>query len=244
MKSEVRKIKVPCGKCDACMYTKSQEWRIRIKEELKSFIPSFWVTLTYNDENLKMLNKRDVQLFFKKLRNSYNFRYYLVGEYGKKTLRPHYHMMLFNFDFKCDSEGSKLMSIKNFLESVWNKGFVYVDNVAEHNINYVTLYFLKKNIMPKDCKKENYPFTLRSKGLGLKYLELDENYNYHKLGNHFFVDKEGFKKRLPRYYSDKIFTKDERVDNYKKMVEKYSDIDIDKIKNYLNLVKKRINETI
>ena len=55
------------------------------------------------------LDKRDCQLFMKRLRSYFpdkNLRYYLAGEYGEKTLRPHYHLILYGLsvdDFKvCD----------------------------------------------------------------------------------------------------------------------------------------------
>lgn len=58
------------------------------------------------------LDNRSVQLFFKRLRINLkrhygivpDLRYYCVGEYGKNTCRPHYHMIIWNFpsasDFK------------------------------------------------------------------------------------------------------------------------------------------------
>lgn len=48
------------------------------------------------------LSKRDVQLFFKRLRISAyrktqeNMRYFIVGEYGPSTKRPHYHALIFH----------------------------------------------------------------------------------------------------------------------------------------------------
>jgi hypothetical protein len=62
---------------------------------------SYFVTLTYNDESLpdnKSLDKRDAQLWLKRFRKLYpsgTIRYFLVGEYGEKTMRPHYHAVLF-----------------------------------------------------------------------------------------------------------------------------------------------------
>jgi len=51
------------------------------------------------------LIKRDVQLFVKRLRKDQDarglakIRYYLVGEYGDQTKRPHYHAAIFGEDF-------------------------------------------------------------------------------------------------------------------------------------------------
>ena len=62
---------------------------------------SCFITLTYNDENLPnppVVSKREAQLFIKRLRKLLYpklFRYYIVGEYGDKSNRPHYHALLF-----------------------------------------------------------------------------------------------------------------------------------------------------
>lgn len=57
------------------------------------------------------LRKRDIQLFLKRLRKQFpdvKLRYYCAGEYGDKTLRPHYHMILYGIgleDFKLCERG-------------------------------------------------------------------------------------------------------------------------------------------
>ncbi len=74
------------------------------------------MTLTYDDEHLPIndyvdsdgvihgkptLRKRDVQLFLKRLRKNYKYdnhiKYFCCGEYGGKTFRPHYHLIIFGF---------------------------------------------------------------------------------------------------------------------------------------------------
>lgn len=45
------------------------------------------------------LNKRDVQLFLKRLRNAgFHFQYFGCGEYGDLSARPHYHLLIFSDD--------------------------------------------------------------------------------------------------------------------------------------------------
>lgn len=59
------------------------------------------------------LDKRDAQLFIKRLRKHFEplkLRYYLAGEYGDRTLRPHMHMILYGIgleDFKICDRGEK-----------------------------------------------------------------------------------------------------------------------------------------
>lgn len=118
--------RIPCGKCPECTQKKINDWTIRIDKELeRSYFPYF-VTLTYNNENLPInpsyedidtktgeiltidasssLRKKDVQDFFKRLRKSHTkkfpdsppLKYMAVGEYGTKFGRPHYHIILLN----------------------------------------------------------------------------------------------------------------------------------------------------
>lgn len=62
-----------------------------------------FLTLTYDNENLPphgQLVKRDLQLFFKRLRHLVGpFRYVATGEYGELRRRPHFHAALFGVDF-------------------------------------------------------------------------------------------------------------------------------------------------
>ena len=49
------------------------------------------------------LVKRDLQLFFKRLRKITGpFRYVACGEYGELRRRPHFHVALFGVDFAFD----------------------------------------------------------------------------------------------------------------------------------------------
>lgn len=99
-------IKVPCGHCVLCRNNKANSIVQRCNMETVSYghIPWF-VTLTYNSNHLPhSVEKRDVQLFFKRLRKycesigiDSNFRYLLVSEYGKRNNRPHYHFILWGF---------------------------------------------------------------------------------------------------------------------------------------------------
>lgn len=43
---------VPCGKCEACLLTRQQMWRIRLNEEYKACDGAIFFTLTYRTESL------------------------------------------------------------------------------------------------------------------------------------------------------------------------------------------------
>ena len=102
---------VPCGQCPECKKAKVNSWLFRIGYELQRSENPLFITLTYRNDELTYTNseqptlvKRDLQLFFKRLRKKYEkiypnakkIKYYAVGEYGSRTKRPHYHIIMFN----------------------------------------------------------------------------------------------------------------------------------------------------
>ena len=96
---------LPCGQCIGCRLERSRQWATRLMKELRLHNHASFITLTYDDNNLPKtadgvptLCLRDMQLFLKSLRKHFQpvqLRYFQCGEYGEKTQRPHYHMILF-----------------------------------------------------------------------------------------------------------------------------------------------------
>ena len=63
-------VKIPCGQCIGCRLEKSRQWAIRCIHEASLYDRNCFITLTFDDEHLdphKSLNKRDFQLFMKRL---------------------------------------------------------------------------------------------------------------------------------------------------------------------------------
>ena len=107
-------IDLPCRKCTECLLSNKRDWTNRAVAESMLHSSMIFITLTYNDDSIRytdivnkdtgvvhsagMLEHNDVQLFIKRLRSSYKekkLRYMVAGEYGGKTKRPHYHMILY-----------------------------------------------------------------------------------------------------------------------------------------------------
>lgn len=136
----------PCGKCPACRINSKREWVVRMAHELKDWSHNAFVTLTYDDSALPAngsLDKQEIRKFLKRLRerldrlcNGRRFKYYLVGEYGEKRLRPHYHAILFGVD------PSDIEHIRH----CWPYGFVRADPVDPGAIKYVVGYVQKKQM--------------------------------------------------------------------------------------------------
>lgn len=70
-------IIVPCGKCDGCLLHKSNEWSMRITNEVESNLYTIFFTLTYNNDFLpKMIQVGHSHLGFSwKSDNCFNVRF-------------------------------------------------------------------------------------------------------------------------------------------------------------------------
>lgn len=216
---------VPCGKCAACKASCRESWSLRLLEEAKASSNSLFVTLTYSDDNLPFainptLVKGDVQRYIKRLRKKLDIRYYAVGEYGSKTLRPHYHLLIFG-------AGSTLEE-QRFIYSAWNDGMVHIGMITLASIGYVAKYHIGKSIHPYGSLPS---FALMSKGIGREYLKNMGDWHLNDL-SHGYYQLNQFKKRLPRYYKEKLYTRGQRatMGEIFKNLEKSYDIEIEDFK--------------
>ena len=76
-------------------------------------------------------------------------KFYWVGEYGEKNNRPHYHAIIFGYDFNNwiylrESNSGYPMYTSEELEKLWNKGFVTVQEVTQETAEYCAGYIQKK----------------------------------------------------------------------------------------------------
>lgn len=145
------------------------------------------------------LKKRDLVLFIKKIRKFYkNFeiRYYAVGEYGSRTKRPHYHIIMFNIS-KNDAE---------IILEKWHYGNVDIGEVNPSSIHYIAKYHVNRGNSPCGCEKS---FAIMSKGIGSEYIEKMKSFHKGKIYNSY-LPVYSFKHRMPRYYKEKLYTKVER----------------------------------
>lgn len=154
-------IKVPCGQCTGCRLAKAREWALRCVHEAQCHEENTFVTLTYRDEDIPenmSLVKEDHQKFMKRLRKRYSgckMSYYMCGEYGERDERPHYHFLLFGFDFRDKYEWSRsgeypiyrspsLDGEGSELPALWPHGFAWIGSVTFESCAYVARYVMKK----------------------------------------------------------------------------------------------------
>lgn len=148
-----KQVRLPCGGCIGCRIDKSRDWQVRMVHELHCHDVAQFVTLTYRDECLPLDNGLDHshwQKFIRSLRKrtKLKLRFFVAGEYGKRTSRPHYHAMIYGLPlddlvFHRMSKGHKVFR-SPFLERVWDRGQVFVgETVTSESCGYVASYLLK-----------------------------------------------------------------------------------------------------
>lgn len=123
-------------------------------ESLKHSQNSFW-TLTYDPEHWPSngsLDPEDARNWLKRLREKVGYRslrYYLVGEYGDQTWRPHYHAALFGVpncrtpDLQRTRRGCSC-DVCQAIRSTWQKGNVFGGELTTESAAYVAGYMTKK----------------------------------------------------------------------------------------------------
>lgn len=165
-----------CGQCMLCRLNTRRKKTTRILLESKGHESNCFATLTYDDEHLPRLKDgtptlsvRDHQLFLKSLRRRlppFSLRFYLVGEYGETTERPHYHAALFGIG----SDSAALV------QESWGKGFTHVGELERESAQYIAGYVTKKMTAEDDVrlngrKAEYARMSNRGGGMGISAIK-------------------------------------------------------------------------
>nr|WAE43666.1 MAG: replication initiator protein [Microviridae sp.] len=209
-------IPIGCGECIECRRQKVSQWKIRLKEEIKTDKSGKFVTLTINDIYYKQLAseaggeekyekynniiKLAIRRFTERWRKKHTktIKHWLTSEIGHNgTKRLHLHGLLFSDNIED-------------IKKVWGYGYVYVGNyVTEKSINYITKYITKIDTENKGYKPRIYV----SKGIGKEYTDKTEaRLNRYKPNEtqDKYKNKNGTETALPIYYRNKIYTEKQR----------------------------------
>lgn len=215
----VKLVPVGCGKCIECMKQKKREWQTRLQEEIREDKTGKFITLTFDEENLKELTKLAlkewnikkieenevakiaIRRFLERWRKKYkkSVKHWFITELGhENTERIHLHGIIFTNENK------------ETIEKLWKYGGIYVgDYVNEKTINYITKYCTKM-----DEKHKGYtPKILTSAGIGKGYIKrIDAKNNTYKgiNTNEAYKTRTGTKQSLSIYWRNKIYSEEER----------------------------------
>lgn len=201
-----------CRHCWECKQTRANEWAVRCSLELKDHDMSCFITLTYENNPL-ILDKTDLQKFMKRLRKNIHpikIRYFAAGEYGDKSLRPHFHVIIFGYDFndkkfQGESDSGHPIFTSDKLEKIWGLGLCTVQDVTPQSIKYCALYSSKTKRKGLPPWLWDYPeFNTMSQGLGIE--QIIRNVDKYLLTDEIYL--EGFAHRIPKLVLDKILYRD------------------------------------
>lgn len=200
-----RFVPVPCGKCPQCLKRRVASWSFRLEMGSLLWNKQYFLTLTYDNENVPIsangfltLFPKHLTDFFKRLRkNAGKLRYYLCGEYGTTTKRPHYHVILF--------ANSSLFA--SDIEKQWIYGSVYYGKVEPASIRYTVQYYDKGVWQKSHVRDDREPeFSRMSQGIGKNFLTAKQVKNFLENPQKSFIyDVEGKKIAIPRYYKKRLY---------------------------------------
>lgn len=228
-------LTVPCGKCEACIDRKRSAWFARFKQECRNSFSAFFVTLTYNEENVNGhydfdglhldVCKLDVQKFHRRLRKAIKKRNEPIKERDGitwKEFRKKYSRLCSFRYFLCAEYGPNptdgVSHRPHYHAVYWNYPREYIDLISkEWNLGFVVISEVNDNrlryLAGYEIQKLFVPegseriFNLVSKGVGLSYLT-DSIREFHQQDpvNRRFVSIDGAKLPMSRYYVDKLFS--------------------------------------
>lgn len=196
-------VPIPCGSCIGCRLDYAKAWALRCWCESALWRENWFLTLTYDDDHVPLngdgvptLRPKDLQDFLKRIRIEWsrkygadNIRFFACGEYGSRSARPHYHVLLFNAPlldltyYKTSKLGDVYYNSPT-LEHKWGHGFVVVGELTPESAAYTARYVQKKaGDQSIDFKKLGVELEFlrmsRRPGIGAGYLEkyCDEIYD-------------------------------------------------------------------
>lgn len=130
-----------------CRVNRRRLWTGRILLEATQHEFSSFLTLTYKPEACPSeLVPGDLRDFWKRLRYVFPMpvRYFAVGEYGERSMRPHFHAIVFGLPFTAGE----------FVAKAWSDGFYFLGDCTPQSVAYCTGYVAKKMTVVDDPRLE------------------------------------------------------------------------------------------
>lgn len=240
---------VPCGQCGECRMSRARQWATRCMHESKNWKKNSFITLTYKETpKNNSLDPQDTKLFIERLRYKIgsNFKYFLCGEYGDQNDRPHYHAIIFGYDFdfsrrhlpqnplllpkQLKQTQTKVLSpLRNTealqspeLDELWGLGHTSIGAVTFDSAAYVAQYAMKKVTGSKAAAHygQRHPEFMRTSqnAIGKQYA-----HEYAKqIIQHNSVMSNGQTQPIPNYYLKQFDKLGHDLTNLKQIREEFS----------------------
>jgi len=221
---ELAAIEFECRQCLPCRLNIAREKAIRAVHEARMHKDNIFLTLTYNEENLKSskLQYIDFQLFMKSLRElrtrdvtdpelkeKLSISYMVTGEYGDKNKRPHWHAIIFNYKpadakYKYTTDNGEKVFTSEEISNLWKKGNTEFGSVTIESAGYVARYAAKKLVHGTDSEHDYHPIhkTSSKRAIGRSWIEKYWQRTFSE-GNVIIQSKDKkIPAKIPRYYTD------------------------------------------
>ncbi|AXH73928.1 MAG: replication initiator protein [Microviridae sp.] len=196
-------LDLPCGYCKSCLLERSRQWSVRIMHEASLWTVNSFVTLTYDDAFVPdRLDYSHFQGFMRSLRRTRSrVRFFMCGEYGSLTNRPHFHACLFNVGFDdglpvCVGAAGDTVFESAELSKHWKFGFSSYGELSHRSAAYVARYSLKKS-PGSDC----FVHMSLKPGIGRGWLDKFKSDVY----PHDRVIVNGKARKPPKYYDNVMY---------------------------------------
>lgn len=164
-----------CGQCEPCRFNRRRTWAHRIMLEAFCHPDKAFIGLSYSELYAPVLDPsfgrvplslkpKQLQDWLKRMRRAMEpirLRFFAVGEYGDKSWRPHFHVILYGFptcvrgrtlrDFGSDRPVAyRCCPNCRMVQSAWPWGDVDLGTVTHHSAGYCASYTVKKMTSPDD----------------------------------------------------------------------------------------------
>ncbi len=243
---------IPCGQCIGCRLEYSRQWAMRCTLEALQHECNYFLTLTYDELSVPTnpfsvgcdpdtgevireghshpLRPEHLTKFMKDLREYWRthlghdgIRFFACGEYGGKTGRPHFHIILFNCPildmtlYKRNFQDKPLYNSPT-IDKLWKKGYCVIAECNFDTCAYVARYIMKKQTgdhkVMYDIMDLTPEFTRMSRMPGIGRTYYDQNsgkiYKYDQIT---IVGSKGQTLQpCPPKYFDRIYADEEPED--------------------------------
>jgi len=230
-----RKLELPCGHCTGCRLDRRSEWATRCVHECQLYDRNLFVSMDYAPEHLPLslsLEYKDMQGWLRRVRKDmrgvsagpngkYPIRFFLSGEYGPQTKRPHWHVILFNAWFLDSQQLWNGTWRSTQAEKLWPYGRVVIGEVNAASIAYVAGYTTDKfygrdaadhyedvvNVSTGaiTARRPELVSMSRRPGIGCWWYERFSSDLFGRVGSaHDLAIREGKKRKVPLYYYRKF----------------------------------------
>lgn len=244
-----------------CLAKKRVEWAFRIWYQTQKSKSSWFITLTYNQDDVPVfvpsMNKiirgkfaRNLSVRRHKVNTVYRpdylkyirdlrrlepenteIQYFGVSEYGGETQRPHYHFVVWN--------------VKNpeNIKKAWDRGWCTMSPMKVSRAMYLTKYTYNQDEYTPPLAVKTWRSMSRGntqgkkKGIGVQYVDDFKAYHKSTLTDWGKLDQTNV--TLPKYFKDQIFTDEEKIDiSLNKMGEQRKEF----VKEYKRLKAKGVKD--